>query len=81
MRDGTTQIVLSLLSIAAGFEWLVSGGGDKCWAQLSVRLSFLWLFTFAVWVSYISFLAAKDEEESYFIPYMYRPSKTEVRYP
>ena len=64
------------MAMVVGFQWLVSGAGSKKWSLFSFMLSLLSLFTFAVAVSYISFLAAKLRVD--FIPSGYSPSNGEV---
>lgn len=59
------QVVFSLVSMAVGFQYLVSGANCVMWSKLSALLSVLSLFTLAVKVSYIGFLA--DKEPSIFI--------------
>eukprot|EP00903_Cladosiphon_okamuranus_P013015 g12144.t1 len=54
------QIVLSVVSIAVGFQYLVCGGACSKWTMISLFCSMFSLFTFAVAVAYIAFRAAKD---------------------
>ncbi|CAM9975795.1 unnamed protein product [Ascophyllum nodosum] len=71
------QVIFSVVAMVVGFQWLVSGAGSKKWSLFSFMLSLLSFFTFAVAVSYISFLAAKLRVD--FIPSGYSPSNGEHR--
>eukprot|EP00904_Undaria_pinnatifida_P004154 jgi/Undpi1/1373/HiC_scaffold_11.g04765.m1 len=71
------QVAFSLISMAVGFQWLVSGGGCAKTTSMSAMFSLLSFFTFAVTISYISFQAAK--ENFAFIPNVFSPSTSENR--
>lgn len=68
--------MFSVISMAVGFQWLVSGGGCSKTTSMSAMFSLLSVFTFLVTISYISFQAAKENFD--FIPSQFSPSKSEV---
>lgn len=75
------QIIFSIVAMIVGFQWFVSGAGSSKLSFLSLIISLFSLFTFAVGVSYISFLADKLDDSDYnfsFIPLHYNPSNKEV---
>lgn len=60
------QVTFSVVAMAVGFQWLVSGAGSRMCSIFSLVLSLLSLFTLTVGVSYIAFLADKLDVASIF---------------